>query len=185
MSRGSSAHTIACGSNTTRCPASCTLKVVNVSSASDDVSISPPIASRLSRRSSWEPPARQACAPSTFCARRAPACALMYSNEMKRFMKFAGRLPSLMYAVTAPTVGSARWRTIRRSERNVKITSASITSTASYQPSPRRWRSPWLSVCALPSPPLARRRWKTRPGCSAAFACTTSGVSSVLASSTT
>ena len=86
MSRGSSAQTIACGSKTTRFPASCTLKVVNVSSASDEVSISPPIASRLSRRSSCEPPARHACAPSTFCARRAPACAPMYSNAMKRFM---------------------------------------------------------------------------------------------------
>ena len=107
MSRGSSAHTIACGSKTTRPPASCTLKVVNVSSASEEVSISPPIASKLSRRSSCAPPARHACAPSTFCARRAPACALMYSNEMKRFMKLAGRLPSLMYAVTAPTVGIA------------------------------------------------------------------------------
>ena len=115
MSRGSSAHTIACGSNTTRRPESCTLKVVNVSSASDEVSISPPIASRLSRRSSWEPPARHACAPSTFCARRAPACALMYSKETKRFMKLAGRLPSLMYPVTAPTSASAKWRTIRLS----------------------------------------------------------------------
>ena len=96
MSRGSSAQTIACGSNTTRLPASWTLKVVNVSSASDEVSISPPIASRLSRRSSWAPPARQACAPSTFCARRAPACALTYSYAMKLLRKFAGRLPSLM-----------------------------------------------------------------------------------------
>ena len=42
------------------------------------------------------PPARHACAPSTFCARRAPACAEMYSNAIKRFMKLAGRLPSLM-----------------------------------------------------------------------------------------
>jgi hypothetical protein len=79
MSRGSSAHTIACGSNTTRLPQSWMLIVVTVSSASVDVSISPPIASRLSRRTSCAPPARHACAPSTFCARRAPACALTYS----------------------------------------------------------------------------------------------------------
>ena len=74
---------------------------------------------------------------------------------------------------------------MRASERPVKITSASMISTAAYQPSARIRRSPWLSVWALPSPPRSRRRWKTRPACSSALARTISGVASVLASSTT
>ena len=79
MSRGSSAQTIACGSKTTVRPDSWMFNVVKVSSASEEVSITPPIASSASRRINWAPPARHACAPSTFCARRAPACALTYS----------------------------------------------------------------------------------------------------------
>ena len=76
---GSSAHTVACGSNTTRRPASWVWNVVIVSSASEDVSIRPPRATRLARVCSWAPPARQAIAPSTFWARRAAACAVTYS----------------------------------------------------------------------------------------------------------
>ena len=74
---------------------------------------------------------------------------------------------------------------MRASDRSVKITSASMIRTASYQPSARIRRRPWLSVCALPSPPRSRRRWNTRPAYSSAFAWTISGVASVLASSTT
>ena len=40
-------------------------------------------------------------------------------------------------------------------------------------------------MCALPSPPLSRRRCTTRPGYCASLASATWGVSSVLASSTT
>ena len=51
---------MACGSNTTRRPRSCVSNVVNVSSASEEVSIRPPRASRLARVCNWAPPARQA-----------------------------------------------------------------------------------------------------------------------------
>ena len=84
MSPGSSAHTVACGSNTTLRPAIWVLNVVNVSSASDVVSIRLPMASRLARECSWAPPARHATAPSTFWLRRAAAWAVMYSKPMNR-----------------------------------------------------------------------------------------------------
>ena len=45
---------------------------------------------------SCAPPARQACAPKVFWARRAAACAVMYSNRTKRLTKFAGMLGALL-----------------------------------------------------------------------------------------
>ena len=95
-SRGSSAQTIALGSNTTRLPSSWIRNVVTVSSARVVVSIRPPMPSSASRVISCEPPARHACAPRTFCARRAAACAVMYSKAMNRFRYDEGSLPSLM-----------------------------------------------------------------------------------------
>ena len=66
MLPGSSAHTTACGSKTTRAPLSWVRNVVTVSSASVCVSIRPPMASMFARECSCAPPARQATAPSTF-----------------------------------------------------------------------------------------------------------------------
>ena len=48
--------------------------------------------------------------------------------------------------------------------------------TVSAQFSARIVLMPWLRVCALPWPPLSRRRWNTEPGYCAIFSRMTSGV---------
>ena len=74
---------------------------------------------------------------------------------------------------------------MRRSVTGSNRTSASMIITASAQFSARISLMPWLSVCALPWPPFSRRKWNTEPGYCAIFWRMTSGVWSVLASSTT
>ena len=74
---------------------------------------------------------------------------------------------------------------MRRKVSGSNSTSASMIMTASAQFSARISLMPWLSVWALPWPPFSRRRWNTAPGYCAIFSRMTSGVWSVLASSTT
>ena len=155
MSRGSSAQTIACGSKTTRLPASWMLNVVNgVLGEGRGVDLA---ADRLEALAADQLRAagEAGLGPEHVlrAARRRLRGDVLEGDEA---VQEVGRAAALL------DVGGdrAHLRVARggascaAASAPVKITSASMIITASYQSSARIRRSPWLIVCALPWPPL-------------------------------
>ena len=152
-----------------------------VSSASVLVSITPPIAIRLSRLCNWAPPAMQARPPITFWLRRAAAWAVMYSKAMKRDSSepeydVGGDAADLRIGEMARHAAQRQ-----RFEQHVGAGDHDRLGPALLEDQ----RDAVVERVRLALPPLSRRRWKTEPGYCATFARITSGVWSVLASSTT